>query len=39
MKREQISRIFEDLYNRFLEIGEILCSDLIHDPMLKEWKI
>lgn len=39
MKKEQISRIFEDLYNRFLEIGEILCSDLIHDPMLKEWKI
>ncbi|MCY9591892.1 hypothetical protein PC41400_09145 [Paenibacillus chitinolyticus] len=39
MKREQISRIFEDLYNRFLEVGEILCSDLIQDPLLEEWKV
>ncbi|MGW9125603.1 hypothetical protein ACWGPW_11420 [Paenibacillus chitinolyticus] len=39
MKKEQISRIFEDLYSRFLEVGEILCIDLIHDPLLEEWKV
>lgn len=39
MKREQISRIFKDLYSRFLEVGEILCSDLIQDPLLEEWKV
>lgn len=40
MEKEQISRMYEDLYNRFLEFGEILCSDLIQDPLLiEEWKV
>lgn len=34
----QISTMFKDLYNNFLEYSSVLCADLAKNPLLEEWK-
>ncbi|MFE6799895.1 hypothetical protein [Paenibacillus chitinolyticus] len=38
MEKAEVQTMFENMYNNFLAFSEVLCSDLINDPLLNDWK-
>lgn len=38
LDKVEVSTLFENFYNNFLEYSLVLCTDLVNNPLLESWK-